>query len=242
MALLSIRLIQGSVRTAALAIALGASTALASGTPPPPPRQDTSSEMPVPASKEPSDQERAKAARAEAENLYTEAYRQAETAKAEKKAGKAKEAKKHFGKALKKFQGAADRDPAYYQAWNMIGYCSRNLGDLKRAFAAYEKCLSIQPDYEEAHEYLGEAYVQSGDLLKAKVELAWLRAHDSDEADELAEDIEKAEGKAASQGEEKESPAEKEKPAPSGNRESDSGRLERASAPDSVQNQTGSKP
>jgi hypothetical protein len=30
---------------------------------------------------------------------------------------------------------------------------------LKRAFAAYEKCLSIQPDYDEAHEYLGEAYI-----------------------------------------------------------------------------------
>jgi tetratricopeptide (TPR) repeat protein len=79
----------------------------------------------------------------------------------------------------------------------MVGYCARNTGDLKRAFSAYQKCLAIQPDYDEAHEYLGEAYVQSGDLAKAKIELAWLRANDSDEADELAAIIAAAQGTTA---------------------------------------------
>jgi tetratricopeptide (TPR) repeat protein len=74
----------------------------------------------------------------------------------------------------------------------------RKTGDLKRAFAAYQTCLSINPEYEEAHEYLGEAYVQSGDLPKAKQQLAWLRSRDSDEANELEESIDKAEGKTPS--------------------------------------------
>jgi len=141
----------------------------------------------------------AKEARAEAEALYAKGYAQVEDAKKQRDSGKekeAKDAKKKFKKALGNFEGAVERAPEYYEAWNMIGYCARNLGDLKRAFAAYDKSLSINPDYDEAHEYLGEAYILSGDLAKAKVELAWLRARDSDEAEELAGKIENAEGKA----------------------------------------------
>jgi len=143
------------------------------------------------------DSTKAKAARAELEQLYAKGYDEAQEAKKLKKDGKAGDAKKKFGKAIKKFESAVERDPAYYQAWNMLGYCARNLGDLKRAFSAYEKCLSIKPDYDEAHEYLGEAYLQSGNLDKAKVELAWLRSNDSEEADELAEKIDEAVKKGA---------------------------------------------
>jgi len=153
--------------------------------------------MPSSMGKEAPDSVQAKENRAAAEELYAKGYAEAQEAKQLKKDGKAGDAKKKFGKAIKKFESAVDRDPAYYQAWNMVGYCSRNLGDLKRAFSAYEKCLSIKPDYDEAHEYLGEAYIQSGDLAKAKIELAWLRANDSDEADELAEKIDEAVKKGA---------------------------------------------
>jgi tetratricopeptide (TPR) repeat protein len=194
-----------------------ASLSVAAGSAPDPPKQ-TPAEMPTPASqgKPATPEEKATAARAAAEKLYAEGYEEVEKAKKENESGKEKDAKKRFGKALKKFEAALDKDPAYYQAWNMVGYCARNTGDLKRAFAAYEKCLSIRPDYDEAHEYLGEAYILSGDLAKAKVELAWLRANDSDEADELAAKIAKAEGKAAPEtapastppGEAEESPAE----------------------------------
>ena len=72
----------------------------------------------------------------------------------------------------------------------MVGFCARKSGDLKRAFDAYQKCLAIEPEYAEAHEYLGEAYLMSGDLAKAKEQLAWLRSRKSDEADELGEKVE----------------------------------------------------
>jgi len=180
----------------ALALFWCATSATPSGTAPsPPPRQEPPPSG-MPASSQPSpasdDSAAFKAARAEAEKLYTKGYDMTEEAKALDKAGKTGDAKKKYGKALKQFESAVDRDNNYYQAWNMIGFCSRHSGDLQKAFAAYQKCLSIAPDYEEAHEYLGEAYLQSGDIANAKMQLAWLRARDSEEADELAEAIEKA--------------------------------------------------
>jgi tetratricopeptide (TPR) repeat protein len=202
----------------------------AAGSAPDPPKQ-AQPEMPTAASpgKSESPEEKASASRTAAEKLYGEGYADVEKAKKEVESGKEKDARKRFGKALKKFEAALEKDPLYYQAWNMVGYCARNTGDLKRAFAAYEKSLSIRPDYDEAHEYLGEAYIMSGDLAKAKVELAWLRANDSDEADELAEKIAKAEGKSSPASEVEETPAQPEpekptapKPAP------DSKKIEKA--------------
>jgi lipoprotein NlpI len=118
-----------------------------------------------------------------------------EKAKKDKAAGKANDAKKKFGKARGKFEEAVKLDPDYFEAWNMLGYSARQSGDLKASFAAYDKCLAIKPDYDEAHEYRGEAYLMSGQIDLAKQELAWLKAEGSDEAEELAEAIEKAEGK-----------------------------------------------
>ena len=138
------------------------------------------------------------ASRVEAESLYAAGYRDVEKAKKDKKAGKDKDAKKKFGKARGKFEEAVRLDPQYFEAWNMLGYSARQSGDLKASFAAYDQCLTIKPDYDEAHEYRGEAYLMNGQIDQAKQELAWLRAEGSDEADELAEAIEKAEGKTGS--------------------------------------------
>jgi tetratricopeptide (TPR) repeat protein len=163
--------------------------ARAAGTsPPPPPRPAQQTEM-MPATHGPADST-AVPGRAQAEKAYAKGWEISEEAKKELAAGKSDSAKKKFGKALKKFSEATDIDPAYFEAWNMVGFCSRKSGDLKRAFAAYEKCLVIQPEYEPAHEYLGEAYLMSGDRGKAKEQLAWLVGHKSKEAGELATKIE----------------------------------------------------
>jgi Tfp pilus assembly protein PilF len=167
--------------------------ALAAGTPPHP-SHDTSTESPVPDV----EWQRADSTNAapEAQKLYAKGFDLAQEAKRDLAAGKDDAARKKLEKALKKFQDAVKKDPKYYQAWNMIGYCSRKTGDLKGAFSAYQTCLSINPDYEEAHEYLGEAYVQSGDLDRANAELTWLQSRNSDEAGELAEAIESAKASA----------------------------------------------
>jgi tetratricopeptide (TPR) repeat protein len=137
------------------------------------------------------------AARTQAEAYYAAGYKDVDKAKKDKQAGKANDAKKRFGKARGKFEEAVKLDPDYFEAWNMLGFSARQSGDLKAAFAAYDKCLAIKPDYDEAHEYRGEAYLMNGQIDLAKQELAWLKAEGSDEAEELAEAIEKAEGKKA---------------------------------------------
>jgi Flp pilus assembly protein TadD len=177
-----------SALSAVIALHVLAGTSQASGTSPSPPRETPPPQ--APAGSQAAPQEEAKWNRADAEKLYAKGWEMSEEAKQDLAKGKADSAKKRFGKALKKFDEATQIDPKYYQAWNMVGFCSRKSGDLKRAFDAYQKCLTIEPEYAEAHEYLGEAYLMSGDLAKAKAELAWLRSRKSDEADELAEQIE----------------------------------------------------
>jgi tetratricopeptide (TPR) repeat protein len=179
-----------------LAFALAPATSRAAGTPPPKSNPSGSAEELPEAPDTSGTAASASQARADAEKQYRDGYSLAEDANHDLAASKEKDAQKKFGKALKKFQHAADLDPKYYEAWNMVGYCSRQTGDLKRAFAAYDKCLEIKPDYEEAHEYLGEAYLKMGDLAKAKEQLAWLKSRGSKEAGELSEKIAQAEGKA----------------------------------------------
>jgi tetratricopeptide (TPR) repeat protein len=46
--------------------------------------------------------------------------------------------------------------------------------DMKLVFFHYEEALRINPKHRGAHEYIGEAYLQTGDLAKAKEHLAAL--------------------------------------------------------------------
>jgi tetratricopeptide (TPR) repeat protein len=112
--------------------------------------------------------------RLEAERSYADGYDQVTKAKKDLEAGKGKNAEKKFKKALERVEHATELDPNYHEAWNMVGYCSRKLGDYPKAFSAYQKALSIKPDYAPAHEYLGEAYLEQNDPGKAREQLAML--------------------------------------------------------------------
>lgn len=95
-------------------------------------------------------------------------------------------ARKRYEKAIEHFKKAVERDPGYHEAWNMLGYSYRRLGRLGEAFQAYDTCLKLKPDYEPAREYLGEAWLQAGNVEKAKAELAWLAERKSKEGEKLA--------------------------------------------------------
>ena len=139
--------------------------------------------------------------RRRAEALYAKGYEESRRAADLEASGKAKEARKEYERALGRFDEAVRLDERYFEAWNMLGYCARKTGDLRRSFDAYDRCLALRPDYEPAHEYRGEGYLQNGEIEKAKGELQWLRERKSAQADLLEAAIEAAEkGKAGSTG------------------------------------------
>ncbi len=79
-----------------------------------------------------------------------------------------------FARARDKFRMAATADPKMKEAWNMLGFTSRMLGDYEESFKAYDKALALAPDYPEAIEYRAELFLLTGRLAEAKDAYAWL--------------------------------------------------------------------
>ena len=88
-----------------------------------------------------------------------------------KKAVEAKDWKK--GVELLTKAAAAEPDNAEVQNW--LGFAQRKQGNLDAAFAAYNKALKLNPRLKAAHEYIGEAYLISGNVAKAEQHLAELQ-------------------------------------------------------------------
>lgn len=81
---------------------------------------------------------------------------------------------KQWNIAVAAFKRATLQDPKNADAWNMLGYASRWVGDYKSAFSAYERALALDPHHRGAHSYRGIAYVKTNDLARARAELAAL--------------------------------------------------------------------
>ena len=59
-------------------------------------------------------------------------------------------------------------------AWNLLGFTHRKLGNLDDSAAAYLRVLAINPDHLGALEYQGELFLQTGQPTLAKANLARL--------------------------------------------------------------------
>ncbi len=76
-----------------------------------------------------------------------------------------------YERAIVLLQKVVVGDPKNADAWNFIGFSHRKLKNLDRALPAYNKALAINPKHRGANEYLGELYLQIGDLAKAEERL-----------------------------------------------------------------------
>lgn len=78
--------------------------------------------------------------------------------------------------------------------WNWSGYVARKTGRLDEAFAYYDRALKLDLRHLGAHEYLGEAYLQAGQLEQAEGQLAQLKAicGQCEQAEDLAASIRRA--------------------------------------------------
>jgi tetratricopeptide (TPR) repeat protein len=72
--------------------------------------------------------------------------------------------------ALATFQSAPDQNDPRVQT--MIGFTLRKLGRVDEAFGYYFKAIATRPEATTTRQYLGEAYLQVGDAVRAREQLA----------------------------------------------------------------------
>ena len=68
-----------------------------------------------------------------------------------------------------------------------MGFSLRKSGDYQQAYTFYRKALEFDPDHKGALEYLGELYVEIGQVEKAKENLAQLKRLCPGGCEELAD-------------------------------------------------------
>ncbi len=90
---------------------------------------------------------------------------------------------------------SAEASGPHPDIFNYLGFAHRKLGRVKAARGYYDRALALDPDHRGATEYLGELYLQTGDLDGAKAQLARLDeicAFGCPERDDLAARIAEA--------------------------------------------------
>jgi tetratricopeptide (TPR) repeat protein len=75
--------------------------------------------------------------------------------------------------------------------YNLMGFSLRKSGDYKQAYTFYRKALDFDPAHRGALEYLGELYVETGQIEKARENVAILKRLCPFGCEEL-EDLERA--------------------------------------------------
>jgi tetratricopeptide (TPR) repeat protein len=92
----------------------------------------------------------------------------AKAATPEKSAKALNKAHSYYQKAAQDFIEAVGQQPTMYQAWNYLGFANRHLGNYDDALSAYAKALDLNPNYPDAVEYRGEAYLGLNKIEPAK--------------------------------------------------------------------------
>ena len=106
-------------------------------------------------------------------------------------AGKRAIDKKDWAEAARLFERAERRNPDNADLQNELGFSYRNLKQFDLAFKHYERAIALDPRHRGAHEYIGEAYLMTGNLAGAEKHLAALKQICLLPCEEL-EDLERA--------------------------------------------------
>jgi Flp pilus assembly protein TadD len=80
---------------------------------------------------------------------------------------------KDYAGALAQLRELAD-DVQHADVYNLLGFTLRKTGDFKTSLTYYTKAIEMAPEHKAAREYLGELYVETGNMEKAKEQLAVL--------------------------------------------------------------------
>ena len=100
---------------------------------------------------------------------------------------------KQYQQAIDELGKALEKKPKDADLLNLVAYSHRQLEHFETALDYYLQALEIKPKHRGANEYLGELYLQMGDLQKAEQRLEVLDDacfFGCDEYDELKQAIE----------------------------------------------------
>ena len=79
-----------------------------------------------------------------------------------------------WDRAIYNLNVAATALPTDADLQNWLGYAYRQKGNYAAAFDAYRAALHLDPKHRSANEYIGEAYLRTGNKAKAREHLAAL--------------------------------------------------------------------
>lgn len=97
----------------------------------------------------------------------------------------------HYKQAVRTLNFLVEQESRNADAWNLLGYSYRKLGNLKSAEESYKKALLYNPEHKGALEYQGELLVELNDLAGARLNLEKLQQLCPDGCEELT-DLEEA--------------------------------------------------
>lgn len=80
---------------------------------------------------------------------------------------------KNYVGAIEELKKISDTNQ-HADIYNLLGFSLRKSGDFKSALTYYTKAIEFDPNHKAAREYLGELYVETGNIEKAKEQLAAL--------------------------------------------------------------------
>ena len=104
---------------------------------------------------------------------------------------RAKVKAREWNAAIADLNGMIDKGVQHADVYNLLGFSLRKSGDLETAYTFYKKALDFDPEHKGALEYLGELYVQTGELAKAREHVVLLQKLCAQGCEEL-DDLQKA--------------------------------------------------
>ena len=116
---------------------------------------------------------------------YKYATKQINKAKKLEKKGKKDKAEKYYKKAIKYLLKENAKNPADPDTLNYLGFANRKIGNFEDAEIYYLIGLEIAPNHNGINEYLGELYVNTNRIEKAKERLKVLERCNCEEFEEL---------------------------------------------------------
>ena len=124
------------------------------------------------------------------ESNYDKAVSHINLAKKHEKKGNNKKANKSYEKALDLLVKSNIEKPNSADTLNYLGFTTRKLGDFSNGEKFYLQGLAIDPKHNGINEYLGELYVATNRMGKAKERLEVLKSCNCEEYTELKAVIE----------------------------------------------------